>query len=206
MKKRKVLSININLVPKDPFFQTPLGKTLRWALSVGRYLVIFTELVVIVSFATRFTLDRQVTDLNDAIGQRQRLIESYGTLESDFRVVQAKIDTYKQIEQQGNIVEIFPKISEVIPDGVKFQELTIFPDKLSFSGLALSQNTLNTLITNMQLSKSLFNVKVEKIESAGESSPGYIFSMSATTKAAEVQKVKAPGQKAAPSTSVTDEL
>ena len=78
--KKQPAAITINLVPKDPFFATIPGRVLKWALSAGRYIVIFTELVVIISFATRFTLDRQVTDLNDTITSKEAIINSYGAL------------------------------------------------------------------------------------------------------------------------------
>jgi hypothetical protein len=66
----KVPTLEVNLLPKDPFLSTSLGKLLQWSLTVGRYLVIFTELIVVSSFAARFSLDRQVTDLNASILQK----------------------------------------------------------------------------------------------------------------------------------------
>jgi hypothetical protein len=67
---RKKLDINVNLLPQDPFFETVFGRFLKWALSIGRYIVIFTELIVILSFASRFTLDRMVTDLTHPQSKR----------------------------------------------------------------------------------------------------------------------------------------
>ena len=108
-------NIEINLLPKDPFLESPLGKILQWALSAGRYLVIVTELVVVISFATRFSLDRRVTDLNSAIHQKQIIIQSYGDLEERVLTVQKKIDSFAQVEQQFNLAEAFPPLSEIVP-------------------------------------------------------------------------------------------
>jgi len=149
--KDQTVAIDINLVPTDPFFQTPIGRTLQWALSVGRYIVMFTELVVVLSFVTRFYLDRQVTDLNQAIFRNQSVVESYGSFEQEFRDIQTKIDGYQQIEQKENIVDTFPALSEVVPDGVELTELAIFPDKVTLTGVVFSQRSLNLLINNLQL-------------------------------------------------------
>lgn len=165
-KKSKLVTFKINLVPKDPFFSTVLGKVLKWSLSVGRYIVIFTELVVILSFVTRFSLDRQVTDLNNAINQKQTIISSFGDLETNVRVTQAKIENYLQIEQQTNIAEIFPALSEITPPSVRLDQLIIRAGTISFTGVSSSQETLNTLINNIQLSPTFIDVEVNKIESS----------------------------------------
>ncbi len=173
--------ININLVPKDPFFESVLGKTLRWALSVGRYIVIFTELMVILSFVARFTLDRQLTNLNDSIHQKQITIESYGELEKNVRLIQAKSDQYQQIEQQTNLIDIFPTLSQITPDNIQLDELTIKSAKVSMSGTSLSQQSLNLLINNFQLSNDFFNINVDKIEAGDSKDPGFKFLISADT-------------------------
>ncbi len=181
-KNRHTTKININLVPKDPFFNTVLGKTLRWALSVGRYIVIFTELIVILSFVARFTLDRQLTNLNDSIHQKQVNIESYGDLEEKVRLIQAKSDQYQQIEQHANIIDIFPALTKITPKDIQLDELTIKPTKISMSGRSLSQESLNILINNFQLSASFFNIAVDRIEAGDDQDPGFNFLISADTK------------------------
>lgn len=181
-KSKHVTKININLVPRDPFFDTILGKTLRWALSVGRYIVIFTELMVILSFVARFTLDRQLTNLNDSIHQKEVTIKSYGDLEEKVRLIQAKSDQYQQIEQQTNIIDIFPALTKVAPRDIQLDELTIKPTKISMSGRSLSQESLNLLITNFQLSTNFFNITVDRIEAGDTQDPGFNFLISADTK------------------------
>ena len=183
-KNKHRTQININLIPKDPFFETILGKTLRWSLSVGRYIVIFTELMVILSFVARFTLDRQLTNLNESIHQKQVAIGSYGDLEQKVRIVQAKTDQFQQIEQQTNITDIFPELTRITPTSVQLDELTIKPDKITLSGQTLSQESLNTLITNFQLSGKFFNITVDKIEAGDSKNPGFNFLISADTQQA----------------------
>lgn len=178
---KKAAQIEINLIPKDPFFSTVIGKTLKWALSAGRYIVIFTELVVIMSFITRFTLDRKVTDLNSSINQKKNIILSYGNIEENFRTIQEKISQYKQTEQETNIVDTFANMSKVMPEGIVLQELAIRPTSVIISGKTLSQNSFNLLINNLQLSSDFYNINVSEIESSTVE-PGLFFNIKADTK------------------------
>lgn len=184
----KAKQIRINLIPKDPFFSTIIGKILKWALSGGRYVVIFTELVVIVSFIARFTLDRQVTDLNASINQKKQITLSYGDLEDNFRSAQEKISQFKQTEQETNIADTFANLSEVIPEGVKLEELAIKPSSVAISGATLSQKSFNYLINNLQLSPKFSSINVGEIES-NEEDGGLIFRITADTRV--VQQIKA---------------
>lgn len=181
-------AININLVPKDPFYQTGLGRFLQWALSAGRYIVIFTELVVIGSFVTRFTLDRQITDLNNEILQKEEQVKGYGTLEKDFRTIQARVEDYKQVAQDENLADIFPQLTAITPTDVFFEKISISPTQVVLSGSTLSRLSLSTLINNMQLSDTFKNVTINKIESPEESKPGYRFDIVAITNIEPVAK------------------
>ncbi len=189
---KKPAPIKINLIPQDPFFETPFGKALKWALSVGRYLVIFTELVVILSFASRFSLDRQVTDLNEDLNQKQIIIESFGDLEAQVKETQSKIEQYEQVEQQSNIADVFPNLSKITPQDIRLDQLAIKLDSISFSGTALSNNSLNIFITNLQLSPDFFNVSVDKIETGDRKNPGFHFQIHASTKNPVLTKATSP--------------
>lgn len=186
---KKAAHININLLPKDPFFSTVIGKVLRWALSAGRYIVIFTELVVIMSFVARFTLDRQVTDLNSAIEKKRQIILSYGDLEDNVRTVQEKINQYKQTETETNIADTFAHLSAVVPDGITLRELAIRPTAITISGRTFSQSSFNLLINNLQLSSDFTNINVGEIQSSDQEKGSIEFTIRADTKT--VQRIPA---------------
>lgn len=177
-----VTAININLLPSDPFFATPLGRILRWALSGGRYIVIFTELIVIISFAARFTLDRQLTDLTKEISQKKSIVLSYGALEQQVRDTQAKLTNYENLEQDANLADVFEKLSVVTPKQITLTRLSITSSAITIDGSAPSQSTFNILITNLQLSPDFSAVTVSKVESADKNTPGFLFTLTAQTK------------------------
>jgi len=178
-QKQTPVALDVNLIPKDPFFETALGRSIKWTVSVGRYILIFTQLVVIVSFLTRFVLDRQVTDLNVAINQQKMAIQNYGDFEKRFLFVQEQISDIRQLQQESNLMEIFPLLNETIPNNVILDELSIGQDNVLFSGIALSQNDFNILVTNVKLSPYFDEVSMDKIESRGDNLPGLVFNLQA---------------------------
>ncbi len=181
----KIVSFDINLAPKDPFFETALGKILKWALSVGRYIVIFTEIVVIMSFVSRFTLDRQITDLNNSINQKQSVIQSFGDLETNVRTAQRLVDEYKQVEQSSAILGTFPALTQVTPQGISLRQLIIRSNQISVTGTTFSQDTLNTLINNITVSPFFTDVEVTKIETDPQQKNSFSFAIGAQLKSME---------------------
>jgi hypothetical protein len=47
----------INFLPEDELEKSPIGRFLKWALKAGRYIIVLTELIVVVVFISRFRLD-----------------------------------------------------------------------------------------------------------------------------------------------------
>jgi len=50
----------INLLPKDSFAETTLGRVITWFLGTFRIMVIAVELVVVAAFLSRFWLDSKM--------------------------------------------------------------------------------------------------------------------------------------------------
>ena len=65
---------SINLLPKSDFEASFWGKFLKWGVSSGRYLVILTELVVIVAFLSRFKLDWDYAAVRDRINGKRAVL------------------------------------------------------------------------------------------------------------------------------------
>jgi Tfp pilus assembly protein PilN len=182
---KKTAQVNINLLPKDQFFNTAAGKVLRWALSAGRYIVIFTELVVILSFISRFTLDRQLTDVNSEIESKKQIILSYGDLEENVRTVQEKLTQFKRTEQETNIVDTFANLTAVVPEGITLKELAIRPTNIAISGNTFSQTAFNLLVNNLQLSPKFFNINIGEVQSGENNDSSIEFTIRADTKIVE---------------------
>lgn len=187
--KKKALSLSIDLLPRDPFYNSALGKGTRWALSVGRYIVIFTEIVVIVSFLSRFQLDRQVTDLNTKILQQKTIIESYGELEQEIRNTQKKIEAYKQFRDNKTIEGTFILLAGITPPEIEYSDLSITTTTIQIKGRTQSTQALTNFILNLQQNPELSSVIVDNIINKDAKTPGFDFSIQAKLLSGQAQQV-----------------
>lgn len=174
---QKARPISLNLLPQDPFYATLPGRILTWASSVGRYLVIFTELVVIISFATRFKLDRDLTDLNTKITQKAALIESYGDLENEVRTIQKKTEFLTQESGHLTSPEALLIVSSALPRDVVLDTIQFRDGSSNFSGTALSSTSLAQYILTLQANPKVRSVSVDQVKSAENGVAGFSFSI-----------------------------
>jgi hypothetical protein len=162
----------INLLPKEKWETGLIGKLLKWALNVGRYVVVFTELVVIAAFLYRFGLDRQLTDLGEEINQKQAIISSYGDFETKFRRLQLQLKTIKSSEASGiKAGEILDAISQITPTEAVYSAISITPEKVALKGQLASEIGLATLLAKAQENPWFSGVVLESVSSATEETP-----------------------------------
>lgn len=159
----------INLLPESRFEKSAWGEFLKWALTFGRWIVIFTELVVILAFLSRFKLDRDLTDLYDRIEQKQAIIESVRTFEEEFRLLQKKIKVIKALEesQLGSEPLLF-HLASTIPEDVYLDNLSVSEGELTIEAYALNENGLRNFLTNLMASKEFSDISLGKTEREAE--------------------------------------
>ena len=173
----------INLLPKEPWEKGILGQLIPWTLSVGRYVVVFVELIVISAFLYRFGLDRKLTDLNEKIKQKQAIVSSYGDLEAKFKQVQGQLEKIKTTDEASlKIDEVLNHISQITPTDAAYDSITINQKGVSLQGKVLSEAGLATLLTQAQASKEFSDVSLENVSSGTEKEQAIIFRMSLNLK------------------------
>ncbi|KKR69678.1 MAG: hypothetical protein UU12_C0039G0005 [Candidatus Woesebacteria bacterium GW2011_GWA2_40_7b] len=87
----------INLLPQEEFDVSTLGRILKWAMGTFRIIVIVTEMIVMTAFLSRFWLDAQNSDLNDAIAIKTAQISAQSDFEKQFRILQHKLSIFKTL-------------------------------------------------------------------------------------------------------------
>src|SRR5687768_11859166 len=95
--------IRINLLTKEDFDATLLGQFFHWALSYGRYIIIFTQIIVLGVFFMRFVLDREHIDLKESVMEKQALISSIADVENEIRSIQNRLLKIKGIETTQSV-------------------------------------------------------------------------------------------------------
>lgn len=142
--------------------------------------MIATELVVILSFLARFKLDRDLADLNEAIAQRQSIIESYADLEENYRAVAARISLVSQL-QQGSVQNdlMLQRLAALTPLDVSFSTVNLGDSGIELQGSSGSERGLVAFLRAMRKSPQFTGIAVTQISSSGEQGEGISFRLTA---------------------------
>lgn len=158
-------SVNINLLTRDELSNTPVGRLLAWAVTYGRYIMVLTELVVLITFVSRFSLDRKLTDLNEEIAQKQSILEVNSQLEVDIRTLQGQLAQIKTITQiQNKPVDTLYFLQSILPSDVSLTSVNLQKDKLIVSAIAGTTNGFSTFLNSLTANKKIGNIQVDEIK------------------------------------------
>lgn len=165
MPAQKKKATNINLIIKDQFGVSYYDQLLSWTLTYGRYIVIITQIIVLSVFFLRFKLDRDHTDLKEAVAQKQAIVESISDLETEIRRVQGKLTHVAQItENQEIISNILYFLQENIPSDTILSVLSISLEKVSFNATSKDLREFSFLLNQLQQDKKFSEVTLEDIK------------------------------------------
>lgn len=158
-------TVDVNLLEKDDFSDSPIGHIVTWAITYGRYIMISTEIVVLLAFVSRFSLDRKLTDLNELIGQKQAIIEANQPFEEEISRIQTQLARTKTLmASQTKPVEMLEITKTILPMDVMLESLSITPEKIIARATAGSTEGFATLMNNLQATKEFLKVDIAEIK------------------------------------------
>ncbi|HUW24508.1 MAG TPA: PilN domain-containing protein [Patescibacteria group bacterium] len=174
----------INLLPKDKFESSTLGRFLKWSTSTGRAIVVLTEFVVICAFLSRFYFDTRLANLFDEINQKKAIVASAAAFEEDFRRTQEKIQVIKVLlTQESKPSVLISEISQLLPLDVSLTALNLEEKDITLSGYTFTENGLRLFWISLNQYPELEEVTLTNISSRKEGMPGLDFVIKATIKA-----------------------
>jgi len=172
---------SINLLPREEWEKKPIGRLVKWALTFGRYIVIITELIVIIAFISRFKLDSDLSDLYEKIEIKQARVKSLEEFEKEFRLTQKRLKTIRELtERQNNPTKTLSSFAALIPLNITLNELELKGSELIVSGRSLSESGIATLINNLIQSPYFTNIEIGNITKGAE--PELNFRLKTSTK------------------------
>lgn len=170
--------IAVNLLGEESPEATPIGRLIEWVTTYGRYIMVTTELVVLIAFVSRFSLDRKLTDLKEEIQQKQDILEVNKDLEAEIRATQDRLKDIRTIlNQQQQTYDTISAFHALIPPGVYLQNLTVTKDKLTTDAVAQSTDSFSQFLANLTASKQLTSVEIGDINK--QAITGIVFSLTA---------------------------
>ena len=172
--------ININLMPGQEEFQDSVGSAIHWALTIGRYLVIFTEIVAIAIFILSIKLSADKQDLKESISNLTQQVSAQEDFEEEFRSVQDRINEVKD-QRSSHFLnnKVLSEFLKLLPQGMTLETLELAENEISFSGSFATPKELQTLILTFSQSDTIVGLNISKLEHPNASSKRFEFSASA---------------------------
>ena len=159
----------IEFIPQEDWEKTNFGKFLKWLLNVGRWIVIVTELIVILAFLSRFKLDRDLTNLNETVKQKQAVVIASSEFEKEFRFLQKRLSTIEGLKKSqieaGQILDVFAQLT---PRGVQLSNFSLADKKVSLTATADSEFTLAAFLNSLKQSPKIEKLAISKISTDAE--------------------------------------
>lgn len=161
----------ISLLPEENNPQSFSNRFIRWLTTAGRFVIVFTELIVIMAFVSRFWLDRKNADLSETIRQQTSILESTKDFENEYLVLQQRLSFVKNFYQKPP--DYAPKIQSLIessPPGIVYNRFSLsHPEEspLIQSDMvvyAYQESSIVDFVTNLILNPNVNSVNIKNIE------------------------------------------
>lgn len=172
----------INLLPQEEFAASTIGRVLKWLLSSFRFIVIATEMFVMIAFLSRFWLDARISELSESIRQKRAIIESYSKVERDFRNAQNALNVFKLVTSSNiEYSQLLAAISSQIPQDVQITTLGVSGRDVQIKASAVTETSAINFITNLKNSNLFQTIDLTQIASE-QGTSSISFSLSGTLK------------------------
>jgi hypothetical protein len=161
----------ISLLPDEENVNTFSARAIKWVTTAGRFVMVFTELIVICAFLSRFWLDRTNSDLSEVVRQQKAILESTKDFEKEYSLLQKRLKLIKNFYQgQPQYQNKITSLAESTPLDITFEHLRVDRNPVtnqttaSIGILAYSESSIIDFITNLVLNPAVSSVDIEAIE------------------------------------------
>lgn len=178
----KVKNKLINLLPRDEFETSILGRILKWALSSFRVMVIITEIVVMSAFLSRFWLDARNSDLNEELEMGEVQVNAYEEVESEFRSIQKKLGIVKLLYNEPKSTKVLSDIAKTLPPDIFLSSATLNQTSLLIKAASFSESSIAQFVTNLEANKSFSDIELSQISTDQDNPSIIIFTINGKVK------------------------
>ena len=160
MVKTSTVSINLAKNRGESF----VDRFITFALTIGRVLIIVTELIALGAFLYRFTLDQTLVGLHDTITQQEAVVNLLHSNEVLFRNLQDRLSLASTLSQQNNQQPIY--LLDVIsfaPSDMAIQSIAVANDAIRIQATAQSVDSLTTFVNKLKAYPPITTVSIDRI-------------------------------------------
>ncbi|OGG09015.1 hypothetical protein A2154_04210 [Candidatus Gottesmanbacteria bacterium RBG_16_43_7] len=171
--------VSVNLLGTDGE-DSPINRIVNWAITIGRYIMITTEIVVLLAFVSRFSLDRKLTDLNESIEQKKVIIEANRQFEQDFKSLQSDLNQVDDImKKQVKPLTLLTSVKTLLPPDAYLENLSINNNTVSANVTIGTTDSFAVFINNLQAIGLFEDIQLNEIKK--NPLKGIVFQFNATT-------------------------
>lgn len=167
MAAKKDKKHQINLLPQEEFEGSTLGRTLKWAMSTFRIIVIATEMVVMAAFLSRFWLDARNADLNDEIKQKSAIILASADFEKEFRGLQKKLGIFSNLASfEGVISNTMSEVTSRLPASVFLISYSYNKESVQIKGASTDEVAIAQFMVNLENSEAFEKISLTNVDTS----------------------------------------
>ncbi len=154
-------SINLLKNKEISFFD----KFINWILTIGRLIVILTELVALSAFIYRFSLDRKLIDLHSKIKQEQTIVSYLKDNEAKYRDLQDRLLLASKFSTASKErIKIFKDIIGFTPKDMTFNNLIFYKNRVNINADVQSTPSLTAFVNSLKSYPNITSVSLDTIE------------------------------------------
>jgi len=184
----KLHSINL-LKNKDVDF---LNEFIKWTLTIGRLVVIITELIALSAFIYRFSLDRRLIDLRSEIKQKQTIVVAQRSNEAKYRDLQDRISiasNLSNLSQERH--KILTDILNLTPVDITLNNLVLGKDTINIDANVSTVPSLALFINSLKNYQGIEAISIDNIENRQQTN-FIIVNVTATVKKSQFDIEESP--------------
>lgn len=142
-----------------------LTKFINWALTIGRFLIILTEVIALSAFLYRFSLDRRLIDLHSKIKQEELVVKALKNNEDKYRNLQDRLAlASKSLNIGTQKIKIFQDILGFAPAGLNISNLVMYENNFTINAVAQNTSILNIFTTSLKTYPKIQKLNLDSIQ------------------------------------------
>lgn len=166
MAKNNVPSINLLKNNKKNL----INKIINWTLTIGRGVVVLTELIALSAFLYRFSLDRKLIDLHSQIKQEQAIVNYLKNNEDKYRNLQDRLMLASNFSNSSsNRLKNFKDIWGIAGDDVSITTITLNKKSINLNANLNSTSSLTNFVNLLKQNSNIQTLSLDNIESVPSS-------------------------------------
>ena len=161
----------VSLLPNSENPNSFSSRLIKWSTTTGRVVIIFTELIVVCAFISRFWLDRKNSDLSEILRQKTAILQSTKTFEAEFKQLQQKLSSIKVFyANQPKYDQQITSLIKSTPEEIYYKDISLSQDEKTLQTVIISNLTayrediIVNFITNLMVNPDIKQVDIKRIE------------------------------------------